>query len=72
MWLDGNNFLHAQPNYTTGAYKKYIKVVTSCTGILSRNYFGLDEANIDTLCSIGSMLDIANMSATDTGFCTNS
>ena len=69
--IDSNFFLHAQPNYTTGAYKKYIGVVTAATGIVSRNYFGVDQANIDTLCSLGSMLDIANMSATDTGFCTN-
>jgi hypothetical protein len=70
--IRGNRMLHAQPNYTTGAYKKYIAVVTAATGIVSGNYFGVDQANIDTLCSLGSMLDIANMSATDTGFCTNS
>ena len=52
-------------------YKKYVMVVTAATGVLSDNYFALDQADIDTLCTIGSLSDIGNKSASDTVWCTN-
>jgi hypothetical protein len=64
--IDGNRFNHAQPNYTTGAYKKYLEVVTAGTGILSNNYFGTTATNMQTACTLQSVVDVANKCGADT------
>lgn len=71
--IDNNRFNHAQPNYTTGAYKMYVKVVTSATGLLVNNWFGTTDIDIDTACTPGSLIDLGNKCAEVTGavFMTN-
>lgn len=71
--IDNNRFHHAQPNYTTGAYKMYVKVVTSATGLLVNNWFGTTDIDIDTACTPGSLIDLGNKCAEVTGavFMTN-
>jgi len=69
MDINGNSFQHAQPS--AGAPNLYIYCAGTATGVVRNNEFALDEANIDTLCGISNMSDIANRSASDTVWCTN-
>jgi len=73
LLIADNRFHHAQPNYTTGAYKMYVKVVTSGAGLLVNNWFGTTDIDIDTACTIGSLIDLGNKCAEVTGavFMTN-
>lgn len=64
--IDNNRFHHEIPAKTTGAYKRYIKVVTSGRGMVSDNFFATTETDIDVACDLNSMVAVANKCAADT------
>ena len=55
IMIESCRFNHDQPNYTTGAYKYYVKVVTSGTGGLYDCFFGTETQETATACSLDSM-----------------
>ena len=64
--IDNNRFHHELPAYATGAYLKYIKVVTSGRGSVYDNFFATTETNIDVACDLDSMVASANKCLADT------
>lgn len=63
--IDSNRFNHTLPAYTTGAYKKFIQVVTSATGVISNNWFAEADAGFDEAVAQDSMEDVGNKCGAD-------
>lgn len=68
--IDNCRFNHAQPAYATGAYKMFVQVVTSCTGVMSNCTFASAEITMDTMCVLDSIIDVASKAAGDGTWCT--